>query len=183
WRSSSRPAATWSCQCKLSTTCSAPSAISTPTTMIPTSPANSRQPCSGLGRWKCTGSGRLCAGRRRQNWLADLVGQRIERRQVVGRAVVVDIRQVLLVLLQRPWCKHPRGIVELHRLRISGGDVAPLLAGEQVGRVQRRKPRPDVCFLLFSLVPQIEPAERIAERKLLIVGHMSQRLARERDLP
>src|SRR5438128_635984 len=36
-----------------STTCCAPSAMSTPTTMIPTSPANSRQPCSGLGRWKC----------------------------------------------------------------------------------------------------------------------------------
>src|SRR6185437_6397982 len=35
------------------TTCPKARAISTPTTMIPTSPANARQPCSGLGRWKC----------------------------------------------------------------------------------------------------------------------------------
>src|SRR5690348_6103160 len=35
------------------TTAPAASAISTPMTMMPTSPRNSRQPCSGLGRWKC----------------------------------------------------------------------------------------------------------------------------------
>src|SRR3954463_436638 len=39
--------------CKSRTTDSAPSAISTPMTMMPTSPTNARHPCSGLGRWTC----------------------------------------------------------------------------------------------------------------------------------
>src|SRR5437868_5520463 len=49
-----RTTPTFSCHCQDSTTCSAASAISTPMTMIPTSPTSARQPCSGLGRWRCT---------------------------------------------------------------------------------------------------------------------------------
>src|SRR6185312_8082759 len=37
----------------ISTSCSSAIAMSTPRTMTPTSPANSRQPCNGFGTWMC----------------------------------------------------------------------------------------------------------------------------------
>src|SRR5579884_2508587 len=105
-----------------STTCSAPSAISTPMTMMPTSPRNSRQPCSGLGRWKSISAhGPRVGGEDR---LADarIVGRKIVpdrlyadgggALQIVDR-VDGDVRLAITGPVYQPLKPHQVGMVEV----------------------------------------------------------------------
>ena len=88
--SSVRASATFLFHLISSATASSVRAISTPTTMIPTSPTNSRQPCSGLGKWKCT---LVIPAAARQNWHWRR-RRRIQRRADRQRDVVPLPRQV-----------------------------------------------------------------------------------------
>src|SRR5438067_7296168 len=73
-----------------STTCCAPSAIRTPTTMMPTSPTNARQPCSGLGRWTCISAGPTGRSRRKQRRAYFLQPRRVRRRGGNPKAARID---------------------------------------------------------------------------------------------
>src|SRR5690348_7522709 len=165
------------------TTAPAASAISTPMTMMPTSPRNSRQPCSGLGRWKCISL-----------WLAERgfePPQRVRPSLSNGQADRVDLgRQRLLRQPHLAGEAHgvatsiaqvPRQIPRLlKRLR----EAQPSLRSERsLPPFQRAELRPQRLFARLVRVVLREDSIQHTELPLLVGREEAVAAARGRRFP